>query len=188
MSQQDRLDWDIAYRGHQAAGGEPGLPAVFAGHAEVFPTAGVALEVACGTGAGSVWLARRGLEVRGVDVSPVAVDHAETLAARHDLADRCRFDVVDLDDGLPAGPPVDVVLCHRFRDPRLYQPMSERLRAGGVLAVCVLSEVGAAPGRFRAAPGELVSAFTGLDVIAAGEGGGQAWLLARAPGATASGR
>jgi hypothetical protein len=43
----------------------------------------------------------------------------------------------------------------------------------------VLSEVGAAPGPFRAKPGELTAAFAELDPVAAGEGEGQAWLLAR---------
>ncbi|MCV7002813.1 hypothetical protein H7J34_21825, partial [Mycolicibacterium alvei] len=68
------------------------------------------------------------------------------------------------------------------------------------LAICVLSEVGAQPGRFRAAAGELEAAFAGLEALAAGECDGeleaafaglealaagecdgQAWLLARAP-------
>jgi hypothetical protein len=44
----------------------------------------------------------------------------------------------------------------------------------------VLSEVGAAPGPFRAVPGELPATFAELDQVAAGEGQGCAWLLARA--------
>jgi hypothetical protein len=71
------------------------------------------------------------------------------------------------------------VLCHKFRDSRLDGQIIERLVPGGLLAICVLSEVGAAPGRFRAAPGELRTAFSMLDEIASGEGGGQAWMLAR---------
>ena len=89
------------------------------------------------------------------------------------------FDVVDLDAGLPSGEPVDVLLCNKFRDTSLYGSMIARLKAGGLLAICVLSEVGAVPGRFRAAAGELRSAFGDLDVIADGESGGQAWLVGR---------
>lgn len=58
--------------------------------------------------------------------------------------------------------------------------MAQRLAPGGLLAIAVLSEVGAAAGPFRAGCGQLRAAFAGLDVIAAGEGQGQAWLLARA--------
>ena len=61
------------------------------------------------------------MEVWGVDVSPVAIDLAHRLAELSGVADRCRFEVVDLDDGLPDGPRVDLVLCHLphlFRDRR----------------------------------------------------------------------
>lgn len=135
--------------------------------------------MACGQGGGAVWLAQRGLDVLGLDISGAAIAAARDLAERCGVDARCRFDVVDLDDGLPDGPPVDVVLCHRFRDRRLYRAMIERLAPGGLLAIAVLSEVGGAPGRFRAAPGELTDAFAGLHMLAAGEGDGWAWLLAR---------
>lgn len=153
---------------------------MFEAHERWFPSVGRALELACGPGRAAVWLARRGLEVWGVDVSAVAVERARTLAVEHGVADRCRFDVVDLDDGLPPGPPVDLVLCHRFRDARLDHAVVERLAPGGLLAMAVLSEVGAGPGSFRAAPGELRRAFGHLDTVAEGEGAGEAWLLARA--------
>jgi len=127
-----------------------------------------------------MWLAGRGLDVWGLDVSAVAVGRARELAGRHGVGDRCRFDVVDLDDGLPQGPLVDVLLCHMFRDARLDRAMVERLAPDGLLAMVVLSEVDVGPGPFRARPGELAAAFAGLDLIAEGEGQGEAWLLARA--------
>lgn len=159
------------------------LPPVFAPYGSAFPTTGTALDLACGRGPVAVWLAQRGLRVWGLDVSPVAVALARELADAYGVAARCRFDVADLDDGLPAGPPVDVVVCHLFRDPRLDTAVVERLVPGGLLAVAVLSEVGAEPGPYRARPGELLDAFAALDVVAAGEGDGQAWLVARAPAA-----
>jgi hypothetical protein len=57
--------------------------------------------------------------------------------------------------------------------------MVERLAPGGLLAISVLSEVGAGPGTYRAPPGELIGAFAGLDLIDEGEGDGIAWLMAR---------
>lgn len=176
MSEQDRIRWDAAYADRTAAS-PPVLPQVFAGHEALFPHTGTALEIACGSGSAAVWLALRGLDVHGVDVSAVALGRARALAEEHGVS--VRFDTMDLDDGLPPGAPVDLVLCHRFRDPGLDGPMVGRLAPGGLLAICVLSEVGAAPGRFRAGSGELRTAFAGLEEIAAGEGDGQAWLLAR---------
>ncbi|MGW0160515.1 class I SAM-dependent methyltransferase [Mycobacterium sp. NPDC003323] len=176
MSAQDRQRWDAAYADRDAASA-PMLPAVFGAHEDNFPRTGTALEIACGSGEAAVWLARRGLDVHGVDVSAVAIGRARALAEGCGV--EIRFAVHDLDAGLPPGGPVDVLLCHNFRDPFRYADMIARLKPGGLLAVCVLSEVGAAAGRFRAEPRELRAAFAELDIIAAEEGGGQAWMLAR---------
>lgn len=180
VTDDDRARWDSKYadRGMPSPG-EIGPAAVFAAHRDAFPSAGQAVDIACGQGTAAVWLARRGLEVRGFDVSPVAVEQARELAAHSGVGDRCHFEVVDLDRGLPGGPPADVVYCARFRDRRLDVPMIERLAPGGLLAVTALSQVGATAGRFRAAPGELLVAFADLEVIADGEEQGLAWLLAR---------
>lgn len=156
-----------------------GLPPAFAAHADEFPTAGRALDVACGGGAMAVWLARRGLEVWGLDVSPVAVGQARELARLAGVAEHCRFDVADLDNGLPPGPPVDVIACHKFRGRSLDPALVARLAPGGLLAISALSEVDAVPGPFRAEPGELRAAFSGLQIIDGGEGGGETWLLGR---------
>lgn len=56
-----------------------------------------ALEIGCGSGPVSCFLASRGLAVRGIDVSPTALDMARQNAAerginvRFDLADICRL-------------------------------------------------------------------------------------------------
>jgi SAM-dependent methyltransferase len=176
VSAQDRTRWDAVYTDRDAAP-TPALPAVFDGYDDLFPRTGTALEIACGSGAAVVWLAQRGLDVRGVDVSTVAIDRARALAEQAGVT-AC-FEAVDLDDGLPPGGPVNLLLCHKFRDPRLDGQIIERLAPDGLLAICVLSEVGAAPGRFRATPGELRTAFAALEELAAGEGDGEAWLLAR---------
>lgn len=180
MAEGDRRRWDERY----ATQGAPPASAVhppelLARHANEFPTAGPALDLACGQGFGAVWLARRGLDVRGFDVSAVAVDQAREVARRAGVGDRCHFEVFDLDDGLPPGPPVDVILCHKFRDRRLDGAIVDRLAPGGLLAIAALSEVGAGPGPFRAAPGELPAAFPQLELLDAGEGDGLAWLLGR---------
>jgi 2-polyprenyl-3-methyl-5-hydroxy-6-metoxy-1,4-benzoquinol methylase len=181
VTAEDRRRWDERYASHApapVAAVEP--PGLLAAYVDAFPTRGKALDLACGRGLASVWLARRGLDVLGVDISSVAISGARDLARRSGVGDRCRFDVVDLDQGLPPGAPVDVILCHKFRDRRLDLAIAERLAPGGLLAIAVLSEVDASPGPFRATPGELPAAFAELDVVAAGEGGGYAWLLARA--------
>ena len=182
MADEDRIRWDERYAERGVAGADAvGLSAVFGPFVEDFPTTGHALDLACGRGQAAVWLARRGMDVRGFDVSPVAVDRAGDLALADGVAQHCRFEVVDLDAGLPPSPPANVVLCQRFRDERLDQAVVDRLAPGGLLAISALSEVGARPGPFRVKAGALRRAFGVLDVIADGEAHGEAWLLARQP-------
>ncbi|MDA3039577.1 MAG: class I SAM-dependent methyltransferase [Actinomycetota bacterium] len=178
MSATAREHWDRRYAdGRREPLGSLGPPPVFGAYADVFPTSGSAFEVACGRGRASAWLASRGMRVWGVDISPVAVELAGEYARSRGLADRCRFTVHDLDDGLPAGEPVDLVLCHLFRDADIYTATVGRLKPGGLLAVACLSEVGNGPGEFRAKPGELTDAFNSINALYSGERDGYAWFI-----------
>lgn len=180
VSESDRAHWDQRYADAGPSPLDaPGLPEAFAPFEPLFPHQGHALELACGRGRAALWLATRGMTVLAVDVSPVAIELARRQAERLGLADRCRFDVVDLDGGLPPGPPADLILCHLFRDARLTPAITGRLARNGLVAVATLSEVGAAPGRFRARQGELRETFAELDVLSHTEADGLATIVAR---------
>ena len=182
MGDEDRARWDRRFAAIGAADG-PVPPAELYGAVDLLPPGGRALEVACGRGATAVWLAERGFAVDAVDVSPVALRFAAELAARRGVADRIRWHRHDLDTGLPAelGSGFAVVVCQRFRDPRLYPALAGALAPGGLLALTVLSRTGGEDGPFRAGPGELAAAFGGLEVLVDRDADGEATLLARAP-------
>jgi protein-L-isoaspartate O-methyltransferase len=181
MSINDRQRWDQRYAERELAPvGQASAPSIFAACADLLPRTGHALEIACGRGHAALWLAARGMQVHAVDVSPVAISQARSMLAESEYAERVRFEVCDLDQGLPAGPPCALLLCHNFRDARLDRPMLQRLAPGGILAIATLSDVGAAhPGAFRAQPGELRRAFAALELLAEGEHDGRAWLVGR---------
>jgi SAM-dependent methyltransferase len=172
VSAADRQRWDARFTGLGA--GEPGPPGVLVGREALVPTSGRALDLACGRGTVAVWLARRGLDVDAVDVSPVG------LAAGRTLAPEVRWIEADLDDGLPVAGPYDVVVCQRFRDPALYPGLVALLAPGGLLVISVLSDDGDSGGSFRAPPGELRAAFGHLDVLHHAQGRGEEVLVARA--------
>lgn len=70
--------WDECYSGERIWSGNPNQALV----AEVAGlSTGRALDVGCGEGADSVWLAGRGWHVTALDISAKAVEHTEALAA-----------------------------------------------------------------------------------------------------------
>jgi SAM-dependent methyltransferase len=180
----DAVRWDERYRGVTTV--EPVPPEPLGERPDLLdlvPRAGTAIDIACGTGAQTLWLARRGLDVRAFDVSPVAVGLVRDAARVHGVTDRVEAVVVDLDDGLPLEPTMaEVIVCQRFRQPSLHRVLGDRLAPGGVALVTVLSAVGAdTPGPYHAPPGELVDAFTrdDLELLHALESGGTATVVVR---------
>lgn len=181
---QDAARWDQRYRNLGAT--EPQVPEAIEHDdalQQLVPVAGRAVDIASGAGAQALWAALRGFDVVALDVSPVAIDLLAGAATRLGLADRIDARVTDLDDGLPEDlTDLDLVVCQRFRDPRLYRSVVDRLRSGGVAIVTVLSVVGSdGHGAFRADAGELESAFTtpGTDVLHHHEGDGIASIVVR---------
>lgn len=172
MSDEDRRRWDARYTDRPLPD-DITVPDEFVPYTDRFPTTGRGLDLACGQGTFTVWLARRGVTMQGLDVSPEAIRRARDLAHRDGVADRCRFDVADLDDGLPPGDPVNVIVCYRFWDPALAWAIADRLVPGGILAMCALST-----GRHGASADELRMTFPGLEIIGSGEVGGRSWMLA----------
>lgn len=67
---------------------------------------GRALEVGCGTGTNTLWLATRAFDVVGVDLSPLAVEQARAKSQR---AGNCRFEALDFLVAPPPGAPFDFV-------------------------------------------------------------------------------
>jgi predicted O-methyltransferase YrrM len=179
---EDATRWDDRYRSASppvplapdAVGSRPDLLGLL-------PDTGVAIDIACGLGSQSLWLAQHGLNVVALDVSPIAIHTLRTAAHAAGLADRIDARVTDLDVGLPAEPATaDLVICQRFRQPSIYAQIAERLVVGGIAIVTVLSEVGAvSPGPFHAPPGELANAFDEFDILDAREGEGVATIVAR---------
>jgi tellurite methyltransferase len=130
-----------------------------------------AVDLACGLGHNSIWLAQQGWSVDGVDVSAEGLLLASQLAAPVD-AD-VNWLEADLDDWMPEPDSYDLAVAFRFLDretvPRV---IAAGLRTGGWL----IYETFAAgqlerPGShirnpaFTLAPGELPRLFPDFDVV-----------------------
>jgi SAM-dependent methyltransferase len=187
MSRADRAYWDQRW---SEAGPAPIMipspdPPHFADLLDWFPTSGRALDVACGRGRGTTWLAQRGLCVTAVDVSPVAIEMARRYVSAVGLEGSCAFAVADLDLGIPLDGRFDLVFSYLYWQPHLSQLLVDLATEGGLVAVCHVSEADVGPGEWRIPAGELHRAFTDVanfHVLDAREEDGVARLLGRRRG------
>lgn len=93
--------WEKHYRGRSGeTSGRPGAAIVRFAQGR---TPGRALDLGCARGDDAVWLAQRGWQVTGVDVSATALEHARVNAVRAGVADRTTFERHDLSLSLPDG-------------------------------------------------------------------------------------
>lgn len=183
-AEADRVRWDARHSGAAPCVAPPLLPPRTA-RSIVLPRVGRALDVACGTGGVSIWLAQRGLDVTAVDISPVGLDALRGAATEHGVI--LDTMVGDLSHRLPTeldNSVFDLIVCQRYRAPELYPCLVSALRPGGLLVITVLSEVGhtGGPSKFRAPPRELIETFTKfpqLEVVDWTEGNGVSTLVAR---------
>ena len=106
------------------------------------------LDITCGPGLYAVELARRGVQVTGIDFSPASIRHARTLAVEQGVDDRCRFIQADVRAALPgqAGGTYDAALFlygqlavfTRAEAVSLVSGGAAALRVGGRLAIELL--------------------------------------------------
>ena len=150
---------------------------------------GRALDVACGVGQNAVWLAQHGFAVDAVDISPVALEHAQRSAAQAGLAPRAvNFIQADLEVWSPAPQAYDLVVGFRFLNRRLWPRLQAALRPGGWLVYQTfnlrrLNPDSDCPFEYLLKVGELLRTFSGWEIIESGDDGGsghdQSWLVCR---------
>ena len=93
------------------------------------------LDVGCGSGWTTLFLAEAGYDALGVDLVPANVELCRERAQR--WGSRARFEVADM-DALPDGEPTDVALIfdalhHSTRQPAVLAGVARRLKPGGWL-------------------------------------------------------
>jgi SAM-dependent methyltransferase len=108
---------------------------------------GRALDIGAGTGTNAIWLAERGFDVLGVDISPIAVDKARAKSAG---TPRCRFAALDFMAGAPPQGPFDFVFdrgCfHVFDEPEERARFVTRVASSLVPGGSWLSLIGSTEG------------------------------------------
>ncbi|MGZ4617861.1 MAG: SAM-dependent methyltransferase [Frankiaceae bacterium] len=163
----DAGQWDARYTSSELVWGAQ--PNVFVA-AELGGLApGEALDVACGEGRNSIWLARRGWQAVGVDFSAEAIRRATRLAKEAGVAARVRFAVGDVvADPLPTGSFDAVVVAYlQLPAPQrraTLRKAAARLRPAGTLLVVGHDAANLTDG--VGGPQDPAVLFTAQDVVA----------------------
>ena len=197
MAETDRERWNLRYTDRYAAREYGWTPSGWLVAIEDWlkpprPEAR-ALDLACGPGRNSVWLAEHGWTVDAWDLSDVAL--AILVYEREDRASRgfplpIEVREIDLDNAEIPAETYDLVLNMLFLDRRLWPGLAAALRPGGLLAFETFVDLPGGRGS-EVSPehllqsGELRTAFEalGLETVLYDEAGprGTARLLARRP-------
>jgi len=153
MAHRDREKWDSRY---QEDMGNPAPSPIVKSFFDLAPC-GNALDIACGNGRNSLFLADRGFVVDAVDISTVATKH---LAARDS-----KVNVIcqDLDAWEIPQNRYELVVNIRFLDRRLFPMIQGGLRLGGVLIF--ESFVGGKKDEYCLKQDELLQAFQSLHTV-----------------------
>ncbi len=123
MTDKDRQKWNSRYNDDTKANAP--TDNVIKYHDRVTP--GPALDIACGNGRNSIFLAKKGFTVDAVDISNIATDR---LKDRHaDINTLC----MDLDTWEIPRDHFQLIINVRFLDRRLFPQMQEGLKKGGLL-------------------------------------------------------
>jgi tellurite methyltransferase len=168
----DIRDWDERYRlgtRPEEDREAPPTPLVIGTASRLKP--GRALDLACGAGRNTLWLAENGWSVTAVDGSAAAIEILQLRAADRALQVDAR--VADLEKGkyeIQSSIWDLITICYYLqRD--LFEPAKRGLAPGGLLiAIAHISEPGEAPSYKRLTSGELESHFNGWDIVHSYEG------------------
>lgn len=132
---------------------------------------GNALDLACGAGRNTLYLAERGWKLTAVDGSEAAIEILRSRAAGRQLA--INTVIADLESqafSIQPGAWDLIAVCY-YLQRNLFPAVRAGVRPGGtIIAIAHMSEEGEAPSPKRAPPGELASYFAGWEILHVREG------------------
>ena len=134
MSEQDRQKWDEKYRTKR----QLLKPREASENIRKFvkpSVCGKALDLACGAGRNTIYLAKQGYEVDALDISEAALHVLSTEARREEVALLINARLTDLDGYIPPKEMYDLVIMMNFLDRGLIVRAQEGLKPGGLFIV-----------------------------------------------------
>lgn len=129
MAQQDQIKWNQKYQDKIAEGYRP-TPCSTLIQLTPFFTGKTCLDLACGLGGNSLFLAKHGLSVTALDISDIAVDYLNNMAKEEELP--ITGIVTDFDHFTLPKDKFDLIVCTYFLDRNLFDHMKQAVTVGGL--------------------------------------------------------
>lgn len=186
MSDADAQRWNKRYASKREQGPISFEPdSLLMRHQSLFKAGDRALDVACGVGHNSLWLAGLGLHTTALDISATGLDLLQHEARQRNL--QIDTEQADLDDWNWPVESFDVVVVLRFLDRALFDDIKTSLRPGGVVLYQTFG-----PARLQSNPefnpdfvlrsGELANQFNTFEIIEQNDADGNfATIVAKKP-------
>jgi len=134
MSKKDQEKWDRKYREHPRLR-EPRPPMPWIEELIDAVEEARALDLACGTGRNALALAQKGWRVKGVEISPVALQILTEAARETGLQNRIDTKLIDLEHFTPAPGSYGLILMCNYLDRELIRRTIPALHSGGLYLV-----------------------------------------------------
>lgn len=134
----------------------------------LLPESGLALDLACGRGTNSCFMAESGLQVEAWDISSVALSQLTERADEKGLEIKTRC--IDITPGSLPVKRYDVILVSRFFDRRLANALFQALKPAGLLFYQTFTQqkttqAGPSNPDYLLAENELLAMFSGLTLL-----------------------
>jgi SAM-dependent methyltransferase len=165
-------DWNKRYRLREHALSDlesPPTPLVV--QTATVLTPGRALDLACGAGRNTLWLAGHGWDVTAVDGASEAIDILRRRATECGLT--VETHIADLEKGEfeIAQSRWDLIAITYYMQRNLFEPARRGVKPGGILiAIVHVAEPGQTPSLHSLRPGELEGHFNGWEILYRHEG------------------
>jgi len=165
-AEKDKIRWDKKYATKKYLFGQEAIP-FLQDHVDLLPK-GYVLDLAMGEGRNGIFLATKGFDVTGVDISEEGLKKAQALAAKHGVT--ITTVVADLETYKIAANTFDVIICTYYLQRDLFPKIAAALKPGGMALIetYTMDHLQYSP-RFNKAfllePNELLTMLPGLHVL-----------------------
>lgn len=163
---KDKERWDRMYSTKEFIFGKAPV-AFLQEHLHLLPK-GKTLDIAMGEGRNGVFLATKGFQVTGIDISETGLKKAQTLANAHGVSIKTK--VVDLEAYQLPAETYDVIICTYYLQRDLFPQIIQALKPGGMVVMETytldhLKYRARFPRQFLLTPNELLQHFADLTVL-----------------------